>query len=59
MPTGLAAVRPAPTREAAGGMSVSSVAHSSNHASNYTTTDRSVSNNNIVNNTGNTSIVLL
>ena len=61
VPTGLAAVRPAPTREAAGGVSVSSVAHiSSNHASNYSTTDRSVNNNfnnNI--NIGNASIVLL
>ena len=63
VPTGLAAVRPAPTREAAGGVSVSSVAHnSSNHASNYSTTDISVNNNNNnTNNTniGNASIVLL
>ena len=62
VPTGLAAMRPAPTREAAGGVSVSSVAHiSSNHASNYSTTDSNNINNssNIVNNIGSTSIVLL
>ena len=62
VPTGLATERPAPTREAAGGVSVSSVAHnSSNHASNYSTTDRSVhmNNSNIGSNMGNTSIVLL
>ena len=63
--TGLAAVRPAPTREAAGGVSVSSIAHnSSNHVSNDSTTDRSVninnnSNSNIGNIVNNTSIVLL
>ena len=59
---GLAAVRPASAREAAGGVSVSSVAHNSN--SNYSTTDCSVKNTNIhlnsnSSNTGNTSIVLL
>ena len=61
VPTGVVAVRPALMREAAGGVSVSSVTHiSSNHASNYSTTDRSVNNkfnNNI--NIGNASIVLL